>query len=155
MFDRLDFVTHPDKSYFTPSKEISYLGFIINSQRMTVILTIDKKHKLKQLCTSVIHSKGLTIKNVSQLLGTIIYSFPGVIYSSLHYRALETCKIRALKENKSNFYHSMYVTKEAKAGIFWWFSNIGGSFYGMSHENKSVVITADASNTGWGAVALI
>ena len=41
MFDTLGFVILPDKSYFTPSKELSYLGFLIDSERMTVTL-IDK-----------------------------------------------------------------------------------------------------------------
>jgi len=152
IFDRLGFVIHPDKSCFSPSKEISYLGFVINSERMTVTLTNDKKHKLKQLCTSVLQSKGLTIRKVAQLLGTITSSFPGVLYGPLHYRALETCKIRALKENKGNFDHSMFLTTGAKADICWWISNIGESFNVISHENPSVVLTTDASNTGWGAV---
>ena len=119
---------------------------------MTVTLTNDEKHKSKQLCTSVLHSTGLTIRKAAQLLGTTTSSFPGVLYGPLHYRALETRKIRALKKNKGNFDHSMFLITEAKADICWWVSNIGESFNVISHENPSVVITSVAFNTGWEAV---
>ena len=109
-------------------------------------MTNDKKHKLRQLCTSVLHSKLLYEKLLS------FYSFPGVLYGPLHYRALETCKIRALKENKGNFDHSMFLTAEAKADTYWSISNIGEYCNVISYEQPPVAITTDTSNIGWGAV---
>ena len=69
------------------------------------------------------------------------------ISRGLHYRALETCKIRAPKESKGNFDHSMFLTAEVKADICGLISSIGESCNVISHENPS-----DASTTGWRAV---
>ena len=39
----LGFVIHPSKSEFIPSKTIEYLGFVINTEDMTIRLTFVKK----------------------------------------------------------------------------------------------------------------
>jgi len=45
------------QSQFCPAQIIEYLGFIINSQTMTISLTLKKKKKLKELCTSILSKK--------------------------------------------------------------------------------------------------
>ena len=39
LFDRLEFVVHPDKSLLLPTQKITILGFAINSRKMSVKLT--------------------------------------------------------------------------------------------------------------------
>ena len=39
---RLGFVVHPDKSVLQPSHSVKFLGFIIDSDTMTVRLTLEK-----------------------------------------------------------------------------------------------------------------
>ena len=44
----LGFVIHPDKSIFVPARSIEYLGFVNDSQLMTISLTQKKKAPIKQ-----------------------------------------------------------------------------------------------------------
>ena len=45
VLDSLRFIVHPEKSVFVPTKCIEYLGFIINSENMTISLSDRKKGK--------------------------------------------------------------------------------------------------------------
>ena len=73
LLDQLGFVVHPDKSVFSPTQEIEYLGFFINSKNMTIKLTLEKKEDLKQLALEIL---GMKIQKI-KLLGKITSSFPG------------------------------------------------------------------------------
>lgn len=46
LFERLGFIVHQDKSVFEPTKKIVFLGFIIDSEKMIVILPDEKKQLL-------------------------------------------------------------------------------------------------------------
>lgn len=47
----LGFIIHPDKSIFKPSRELLFLGFLINSEHMTVTLTKEKAIHLKGIAS--------------------------------------------------------------------------------------------------------
>ena len=47
MLDNLGLVIHPEKSVFIPQQKMIFLGFIIDSVRMIVMLTEGNIHKLK------------------------------------------------------------------------------------------------------------
>ena len=46
LLDSLGFIIHPEKSVFTPTQTIEYLGFTIDSRKMMVFLTEKGGHKL-------------------------------------------------------------------------------------------------------------
>ena len=50
----LGLVAHPDKPIFVSAKSIKYLGFVNDSQSMTVSLTQKKKSSIKQLCQEML-----------------------------------------------------------------------------------------------------
>ena len=57
LFHRLRFVVHPDKSVFIPTQEITILGFVINSIKMSVNsrkIDTTKRKKPKKISKSVI-----------------------------------------------------------------------------------------------------
>ena len=43
LFQKLRFVTHPDKSKFIPAKIVEYLGFIFDSEKIITYLSDQKK----------------------------------------------------------------------------------------------------------------
>ena len=45
------FVVHPNESILVPARSIEYLGFVIDSQSMTITLTQKKKTSIKQSMT--------------------------------------------------------------------------------------------------------
>ena len=152
LFDSLGFVIHPEKSNFTPATVIEYLGFSIDAINQTIQLTDSKKNKTKDLCQQVLFAKMLSIRQVAKLLGTLTSAFPGVKFGPLHYRSLERCKIAALKKAKGNFDANMLLSQLAAQDIQWWINNIESSMNVLSLGNASIVLTTDASKTGWGAV---
>ena len=151
LFVSLGFIIHPEKSVFTPSQKIEYLGFIIDSREMIVYLTEKRKAKVIELCKSVSNMKRPTIRQVAQLIGTFTSCFPAVKYGPLHYRDLELGKISALKSNNRNFDKPMTLTHQALENIKWWRTHVNTAFKEISLSNPSITICTDASKLGWGA----
>ena len=50
LLEALGFIIHPEKSVFTPRQEIEYLGFKIDSKKMTVTLPTARKLDVKMVC---------------------------------------------------------------------------------------------------------
>ena len=151
-FDDLGFIIHPEKSVFIPSQELILLGFIINSIDMTITLTPEKKLALQHLCVSLLSKHTPTIREVVQVIGKIISSFPGVAHGPLYYRALELNKTEALKLCKGNFDAHTTLSADSKLELQWWVHNIVESTNVISRDQPSHVLTTDASLTGWGVV---
>ena len=60
----LGFTIHVDKSILVPKQEITFLGFVFNSVKMTITLTWIKSKK-SMLCAIVLNSNSHTIRTVS------------------------------------------------------------------------------------------
>ena len=83
LFDRLEFVVHPDKSVFVPTQEITILGFVINSRKMSVKLTPQKENILKRLVNQLFSMKNPSIRFLAKKIGTTVSVFPAVKYTPL------------------------------------------------------------------------
>ena len=151
LLQSLGFVIHPQKSIFVPSTVMEFLGFIIDSNNMTVTLTEAKKVAIKDLCTQVLTSKQNTIRDIARLLGKFSSSFIGVPEGKLHFRWLERNKTKELARRRGKFDKPITLTREAKSEITWWKDNILTSYSPIIRDNPSVIITTDASLLGWGA----
>ena len=116
-------------------------------------LTDKKKLKTKECCCNILAVETPTIRQVAKLLGTLTSCLPGVQYGPLHYRALEVCKIVALKRAKGNFDAMLTLCKGAKLDIQWLIENISWAYNHISYGNTSITITTDASNKGWSVVS--
>ena len=91
------FFVHPVKSVFEPYQIIEYLGFVLNSKEMTVKLTENRVKKLKLSVSCLLNTKTPTIQQVSEVVGQMVASFPGVLYGPLYYRCLDNEKSKWLK----------------------------------------------------------
>ena len=147
----LGFILNFEKSVFTPRQEIVFLGFILNSVHMTVRLTESKINNIYQCCKKILNMVYVEILQVSQLLGFMVASFPGVEYGPLFYRSLENDKIDALRDSRGNYNEKMKITTEAKNDLEWWIKNVHHSVRKISHGKPNFVLRTDASSSGWGA----
>ena len=50
LLQSIGFTIHPIKSSFVPSQEIIFLGFVINTQHMTITLTNEKSMNMQKSC---------------------------------------------------------------------------------------------------------
>ena len=82
----LGFYIHPEKSIFIPTEDIIFLGYHINTVRMTIALTSEKKQKIKRKVEELL-TKSSTIREVSSLLGSIVASFEAVPNGRLYLSA--------------------------------------------------------------------
>ena len=111
----LGFYIHQQKSIFTLTQDIIYLRYHINTLRMTIALTSEKKQKLR---------KSSTVREVSSLLESIIASFEAVPNGRLHYRHIEFDKTSALQQTQGNFEAKCYLSPTAIAKLNWRKDNI-------------------------------
>ena len=152
IFQKLGFVIHPTKSILTPVRQITYLGFVINSEDMTVTPTDEKKNKIKELAIKLLDQGSSSIRILAKFIGMVVASFPGVIHGPLWYRRLENDKIEALKRSKGDYDATVTFSIEAAADMKWWRDNIdrASNVIDDSHGEPDIIIYSDASNLGWG-----
>lgn len=145
------FVIHPEKSVLTPTREITYLGFILNSQSMTVRLTKERVHKIKTRCIKVLRAGSVTVHKFSHVIGLMVASFPGVKFGQLYYRRCDNFKTKSLKEGRGDFRTHITLTVGCRQDLEWWISNIEGAYRPVNPPPPKITLETDASNIGWGA----
>ena len=111
---------------------------------MRVYLTVEKVAKIKQECLSLTRSKAPTIREVARIYW---FNYP---YGPLYYRHLEWDKIKTLKSNQGNYDNKMLLSAEVTKELEWWITSIKGAYNLVCHGQPDMVLTSDASKTGWG-----
>ena len=142
------------KSMLTPRQKMEHLGFVLDSQTMTVAVTKEKQEKLVDKCHVVLEHSSPTIRLVAELIGIIVSSFTGVEYGPLHYRAMEFEKSQALKEARGTFDGPICLSVTARNEILWWVENTHSQFRNIDHGKYWGFLTTDASKEGWGPCSL-
>ena len=145
---------HPKKSVFIPTQTIVYLGFVLNSLTMTVSLTPEKAKKLKGVVTRLLKCNRPIIREVAQVIGLIISTFPGVMYGPLHFRTTEGEKAQAIKHNQGNFDVPMELSTNAKYELQWWIDNVETANTVIYRPEPHITISTDASKKGWGCAIM-
>ena len=152
--EKLGFLIHPEKSVLEPRKEILFLGFLLNTENMTLRLPEAKTQEIIDLCSGMLHVPITTIRQTAKIIGKLVAAFPAVQYGPLFYRALERDKIVALKVHRGHFDRKMSLSNEAKQELQWWIAHIADSFSAIRHPSPTIEIRTDASGQGWGATDL-
>lgn len=144
------FLINQKKSIETPSKEIEFLGFELNSARMTISLPNRKIENLQIMCSDILSKTNIKIRVLAKFIGILVSSLPGVKYGALYYRFLERDKNLALRNSKGNFESSTQLSKEAVDEIQWW-STTAVFTKDICAPPPDLFISMDASSLGWGA----
>ena len=151
LLTKLGFVVHPTKSSLIPTQELEFLGFLLNSISMTVCLTPKKISKLIAMCEKYSRLRAFTIREIASLIGTLVGTFPGVELGPLYYRNLEYDKDAALRSACGNYEHTMWLSADSRSDLQWWVAALPTAVRYIDHGNPDVILTTDASHTGWGA----
>ena len=144
------FVIHPEKSVIVPTHVIEYLGFILNSIDMTVRLTPRKIDDICEKIRNVIKKPRNSIQEISELVGKLVATFPGVKFGKLYYRQLDNEKTAALKLKKGNYEAEMKISDLAKKDLHWWLEKLPTSHANITLINPDITLYTDASNFAWG-----
>ena len=146
LMDELGFTIHLVKSCLKPSHILVYLGFILNSLQMTVSLTKEKADKIISMCKSLLNKKACSIRELAEVIGSLVAAEPGVELAPLHYKSLEHEKDRALKSNKGNYEASLLVTNTIKEDLKWWIEHLPSATKHLEIPTPLKTIYTDSSD---------
>ena len=151
-FKELGFKINEEKSVFTPSHEIVFLGYKINSLNMTITPTMDKVEKIKGKIYSIRNKTEIKIREVASLLGSLNDVCKASEFGKAYVKFLEIDKIRALKfSGQKQFEGFMRVSKASDLDLQWWLQNIENQKRFIRISPPEITLSCDASNQGWGA----
>ena len=86
---KLGFIVHEKKSVLKPTQKIEFLGFIIDSNSMTIEINREKAEHILLKIRKFLQNPSPTIRKLASVVGSVISIFPAIPLGKLHYRALE------------------------------------------------------------------
>ena len=90
----LGFEINYKKSHLIPETKATYLGFIINSETMSIHIPRPKVEKIKLQCQQLISEKSVTIRELTKGIDLIVSMFEAFPQGKLHYRQMELAKLK-------------------------------------------------------------
>ena len=145
------------KSSAHPSQKKEFLGFIVDTLNLLVILTQMKVDKIISICTDLLEHKGCALRTLASLIGKLQNASTAILPVPLHFRLMQMANIRALAKEQQNYAANLILPESALSELRWWVRNLstwnGKSFLNPDPE-LDIVITSDASLLGWGAEGL-
>ena len=108
---------HPIKSVLDPTRELVFLGFVINSITMTLSLTPDKRTKIRKMAIKMLRQKSPTIQQVAKLVGNLVATTEAVPLAPRYYRKLEKDKAKALKLSRGRYEAKMIISNKGEADL--------------------------------------
>lgn len=147
----LGFIINWQKCSLTPSKSCKFLGFIFNSENMTMSLPQEKSISIINNIKNILNKRSFKIRELAELIGKLVAASPAVKYGWLYTKMLERDKYLALKIHK-NFEKSMSLSMQSINDLKWWLENLKTSHNQLSNYSYDYEIFTDSSKTGWGAV---
>ena len=146
----LGFAINAEKSEIDPVLLIEFLGFILDSLRMSIKLTQARAQELRDLGLSILRKHFCPIRLFASFLGKCTAAFPAVRYGKLHTKELEMAKTRALAANAGNFDAKFVISDWEKLQIHWWVDNIMDQEFFLTPRPIQSDWYSDASTLGWG-----
>ena len=149
----LGFTIHDTKSVTTLTQVVNFLGFVLNSQNMTISMVPGKADMIKSKCHALVHMQGpVQIREVTYVVGLMVSAFSGVQYAPLFYRSLENDKINTWKCNGWDLEGKMTLSPLSKQDLLWWISNVEQYPKAISPLPPDITLMTDSSLKGWGEV---
>jgi hypothetical protein len=147
----LGFIINSRKSVLTPSTRCKFLGFLLDTNRLTLELPREKKSKIKQRVEHFKNKTSCLIQEFARFIGTLVSACPAMKYGWLYTKRFERCKQLALQANSFNFQSQMNLSSHLQSDFLWWERNIDVGYNDIKRDSFHLEIFTDASLTGWGA----
>ena len=147
----LGFIINLKKSTLSPTQELEFLGFLLNSHNMTIALPAHKLHAVKKMARRMANQRRTTLQELASLLGMMVAAHPAILPAPLHYRNLESAKSWALQSGHT-YEADLEIDPNMESDLRWWLNN------SCQHNGRplqivqwGLTIESDASKKGWGA----
>jgi len=147
----LGFVINWEKSCIVPSRKLTFLGYLFDSESLTMSLPGDKCRGIIQRIQESLNMKELTIRDLARLIGCLVAACPAVPYGYLYTKRLEAHKIGSLALSGS-FNSRCSLTTACREDLNWWLKNLPSAQNSLLSRPFALEIFSDSSRFGWGAV---
>ena len=148
----LGFTLNQQKCVWEPTRRIEFLGCIVDSETQMISLPGDKLSKIWKECRSMSSKDRVTGHQLTQIIGLLSSAIPAILPAPLHYRALQRLRYQAVQQSQGNYESAIHLSTEAQRDLHWWIHDVP-HYNGrpIPAPTADLVITSDASKTGWGA----
>lgn len=148
--ESLGFVINTKKSVMEPNTTCKFLGFILDTNRMTITLPEEKKKRIKHKANEFMRKSKCSIRYFAEFIGLLTSACPAVSYGWMYTKLFEREKYLALNFT-DDYNKQMNIKHYLKNEFSWWVENIDSSFSPIRKNNNFILeIFSDASSTGWG-----
>lgn len=144
----LGFIIHDKKCVLKPSKKCKFLGFVIDSEKFWLEITVEKSAKIAKLIERFLKLETCTIQEFAQLIGSLMAACPAVEYGFLYTKYLEMVKIAEVFRNNGNYNAKMRIPSIVKPDLIWWGDSISTTVNPIKKGVFEMEIYTDASNSG-------
>ena len=147
------FYINYEKSDLVPNTRMKFLGYVIDSQKMVVVPTEEKKTKNLDMISSILGKpKRIKIRKAAAVIGSLNDLCKGVEYGPTYIRRMEMNKSAALLKACGNFDGHMYFNAGGIDDLKWWRKNIPNGLRRIQSKTLHYEVFTDASLLGWGFV---
>lgn len=146
----LGFVINFKKSNIVPSKACSFLGFILNTDDMTLQLPDKKKIDILLRTNEMLNTANIPVCDFARYLGTLTAACPAIAYGWVYTKSLERAKYLTLLQN-DDYDQKMNIPSNIRDDLLWWKRSILSANNPIRQNNFDLEIYTDASSIGWGA----
>ena len=112
------------KSTLVPSQQIVHLGFLVDTEAMTVSCPEDKINRLTTLARYVLSEGYVSVHNLERLLGQMESVRPVTPMAAVWYRSLQRQLLNAKKSGRRPA-QLIYFNKKSLGNLSWWVSPSG------------------------------
>ena len=147
----LGFILNRDKSVTSPSQQIEFLGFNLDSKTMMISLPSQKLTSLVKSVRQLADGTQTPLREIAQVLGTMVAAHPAILPAPLYYRQLEWTKTFYLNRGHS-YDDTVPISEDIQSDLRWWIQE-ASSYNGrpLQITQWNLTIESDASKRGWGA----
>lgn len=149
----LGFLVNHKKSMLIPTQNIEFLGLALNTMSMTIRVPREKLRKLRRDAASLHEKAKTTPRELSRFLGLANSVVQAIRLSRLQCRWLQR-ELTATLAAKPEWDAPMKIGARGISELQWWTQ--WATFYNgaplpLRQPPPNLIITTDASETGWGA----
>ena len=156
LLESLGFRINYEKSVIIPTQKLEYLGFIIDTTSMALVLRLEKIQSIQSSAREFLATKGtISTKLLSRFIGLCTSVKRAASQAPLHYRSLQFLRNSVVKGRRySPSLHNLkvHLSPEALTDLRWWANHLQCHSKTPIHINDpDLILTSDASDLGWEA----
>ena len=133
LLQKLGFLINFKKLQLAPVKKTEFLGLVINSVNMTLVLPQQKFFDTQNKCTQLIASPKITIMELTKLLGKLSFTAQEVLPGRIQCSYLQQQQIQAVRQTNS-YQTKVKQNQQSLPQLKWWNENL------LVHNGKTLKI---------------